>query len=96
MDRLNSLLGGQLNRAGSTAGPRDYYRQYAGFIIHGRRVIYVNGIERSTVDDHPNPDHPFNWRTQATGICDGGVVTFGAEFDVETHQVSHFAFNGAI
>jgi hypothetical protein len=92
---LTDVLGGQLNRAGVTTAPRDYYRQYAGFIINGRRVIYVNGVVRSTIDDHPNPDHPFDWRTQAMGICDGGPITFGAEFDAQTHQVSNFAFNGA-
>jgi hypothetical protein len=46
--------------------------------------------------DHPNPDHPFAWRTQALSICDGGMITFGAEYDAETHQVSNFAFNGAL
>jgi hypothetical protein len=92
---LTSVLKGQLTRAGVTTPPGDYYRQYAGFIINGRRVIYVNGFDRSTLD-HPNPDHPFDWRTQALGICDGGMITFGAEYDAETHQVTKFAFNGAL
>jgi hypothetical protein len=55
----------------------------------------VNGFDRSTLN-HPNPDHPFDWRTQALSICDGGTITFGAEYDAETHQVSKFAFNGAL
>jgi hypothetical protein len=87
---LTDVLGGQLNRAGITKAPRDYYRQFAGFIINGRRVIYVNGVDRSAIDDHD-----IAWRTTAIGICDGGPITFGAEFDADTHQVSNFAFNGS-
>jgi hypothetical protein len=93
---LTSVLKGQLAKAGASASPGDYYRQYAGFIINGRRIIYVNGVDRSAIDEQSNPDRRFDWRTQAMGICDGGVMSFGAEYDAETHQVSNFAFNGAI
>lgn len=93
---LTDVLGGQLNRAGITTQPRNYYRQFAGFIINGRQVIYVNGVDRRSVDGQPDPAHPFDWRTQAISICDGGPVTFGAEYDADTHQVAKFAFNGAL
>ena len=43
-----------------------------------------------------NPNHPFDWRTQATQICDGGTITFGVEYDPATGQFSNFAFNGSI
>ncbi|MFT3728408.1 MAG: hypothetical protein QM759_11345 [Terricaulis sp.] len=91
---LTDVLRGQLLRAGVTAAPRDYDRQFAGFIVNGRRVIYVNGFNRSTTDNQPNTS--FDWHTQAVAICDGGPITFGAEFDAETHQVTKFAFNGAV
>ena len=65
-------------------------------MIAGRRVIYVNGVSESAVEREPDPAHPFDWRTQAIGICDGGAITFGVEYDVTTKQFSNFAFNGAI
>src|SRR5262249_34358175 len=91
---LESVLTGQLVISGSTAAPADYYRQSAGYIINGRRVIYVNGVNRSVVNDDANATHPIDWRTQAISICDGGTLTFGAEYDEDTRQLSKFAFNG--
>jgi hypothetical protein len=80
---------------GHSPSPGDYYRQYAGFVIGGRRVIYVNGVADSAVRS-TNPNQPFDWRTQAVQICDGGTVTFGVEYDPQTRQFSNFAFNGAL
>lgn len=93
---LASVIAAHLQAAGSQASPGDYYRQYAGFVIHGRRVIYINGVEHSAIENEPNPDHPFDWRTQAVQICDGGPITFGVEYDVETTYFSVFAFNGSV
>jgi hypothetical protein len=90
------LLARQLEAAGQSPSPGDYYRQYAGFMIGGRRVIYVNGVAESAVEREPNPAHPFDWRTQAIGICDGGTITFGVEYDVTTRRFSNFAFNGSL
>lgn len=86
-------LAARLANAGVTAAPSDYYRQYAGFVIAGRRVIYVNGIERGAVERAPGPV-PFDWRTQAVQICDGGTITFGVEYDPATAAFANFAFNG--
>jgi hypothetical protein len=91
---LQSMLIGQLVISGSTAAPADYYRQYAGFIIGGRRVIYANGVNRSVINDDANAAPPIDWRTQAISVCDGGPVSFGAEYDADTRQLSKFAFNG--
>jgi hypothetical protein len=100
LDALESelilLLSRQLEAAGESPSPGDYYRQYAGFVIGGRQVIYINGIAEDAVVSEPNPDHPFDWRSQAIGICDGGTITFGVEYDVATRRFSNFAFNGAI
>jgi hypothetical protein len=89
------LLAREFPEAGLSALPDDYYRQYAGFIIGGRRVIYVNGVHKDAVE-RVNPNHPFDWRTQAHLICDGGTITFGAEYDPATATFSNFAFNGSV
>ncbi|WP_395646528.1 hypothetical protein [Terricaulis sp.] len=96
-DALILLLSQQLEAAGQSPSPGDYYRQYAGFVIGGRRVIYVNGVSEGGIDVDPGPAfHPGEWRTHAIQICDGGTMTFGAEYDVETKAFSNFVFNGAI
>jgi hypothetical protein len=65
-----------------------YIRQYGGLVIGGQRVIYAHGfIQR--IDD---PDE--GWRTHARIICDGGAITFGAEYDPATQAFANFAFNG--
>jgi hypothetical protein len=92
---LATILRTHLDHTGEATPIRDYYRQYAGFVIGARRIIYINGIERSAVEA-TNPNHPFDWRTQAIGICDGGPITFGVEFDPASGEFTRFAFNGAI
>ena len=67
----------------------DFYRQYAGFIVAGKRIVYINGLHRQTVDGRSTP-----WRTQALSPCDGGMLFFGAEYAVETGVVSNIVFNG--
>jgi hypothetical protein len=93
-DQLILLLAGELEEAGQSPSPGGYYRQYAGFVIDGERVIYVNGVDESAIERAPNPNHQFDWRTQAVTICDGGPITFGVEYDPATRQFSNFAFNG--
>jgi len=92
---LQSVLTGQLVMVGPTAAPADYYRQFAGFIVNGRRVIYVSGVSRRGVGEEARGANPIDWRTQALSICDGGPISFGAEYDADTHQLSKFSFNGA-
>ena len=92
---LETILRVHLTHDGITTPATDYYRQYAGFTIGGRRVIYINGVARGAIET-TDPNHPFDWRTQATGICDGGPITFGVEFDPAIGEFTHFAFNGAI
>ena len=95
-DDLILLVARELENAGQSPSPGGYYRQYAGFVIGGRRIIYVNGVDESAIQREPNPAHPFDWRTQAVQICDGGPITFGAEYDPATRQFSNFAFNGSV
>jgi len=93
--KLGAILRAHLEHAGQRTPIADYYRQYTGYVIRGRRIIYINGVARSAVESS-NPDHPFDWRAQAVGICDGGPITFGVEFDPATSEFTRFAFNGAI
>lgn len=88
------LVARELGEAGQSPSPGGYYRQYAGFVIGGQRVIYVNGVDETAIERAPDAAHPFDWRTQAVQICDGGAITFGAEYNPATRQFSHFAFNG--
>jgi hypothetical protein len=95
-DRLILIVARELEAHGESPSPGDYYRQVAGFVIDGRRMIYVNGVDESAIQREPNPEHPFDWRTQAALICDGGPITFGVEYDPATGQFSNFAFNGSV
>ena len=92
---LGVILRLHLTHAGESTPATDYYRQYAGFVMRGRRVIYINGVARSAIEP-PSADYPFDWRTQAVSICDGGPITFGIEFDPASGEFTRFAFNGAI
>src|SRR5262249_48262706 len=83
--RLILLLSQQRETCGKSPSAGVYYRQYAGFIVGGRRVIYVNGVSESAVHESDDPERPFDWRTQAMSVCDGGTITFGVEYDPATH-----------
>ncbi|MEQ1817743.1 MAG: hypothetical protein ABL871_03965 [Terricaulis sp.] len=91
------LVARELEARGESPSLGDYYRQYAGFVIGGKRVIYVNGVNAAGIDADPGPAfHPSNWRAYAIQICDGGTITFGAEYDPETEVFRNFAFNGSL
>ncbi len=95
-DTLILEVARQQEARGDTPSPGGYYRQYAGFVIGGRRIIYINGVDESAIQHDPDPGHPFDWRTQAVQICDGGPITFGAEYDPATRRIFNFAFNGSV
>lgn len=95
-DQLILLVARKQEERGESPSPGDYYRQYAGFVIGGRRIIYVNGVDGGVIEGQRNAARPFDWRTQPIQICDGGSVTFGAEYDPATRELSNFAFNGSV
>jgi hypothetical protein len=73
--------------------PVDLIRHYAGLVMKGRRVIYLDAEIRGPgslpVGEYPTlPDRPFN------GVCDGGPAFFGVEYDVEAKTFSHLLENG--
>jgi hypothetical protein len=75
---------------------RDYYRQYGGLIVGGKRIIYVNGFHRwFLARSGRNADAWTRWRTIAVRVCDGGLEYFGAEYDPDTRQVDAIEFNGS-
>ena len=69
----------------------DFYRQYAGFLVGGQRIVYINGLHAKTVNlgGRPTP-----WKTQAALTCDGGMLFFGAEFSLNTGAIEKIIFNG--
>jgi hypothetical protein len=97
--QLESVLGGALQaaidrapesrRSKPVAG--DYYRQYAGFVVSGKRIVYINGLHQQTIASSPRPG---DWKVTAANPCDGGMLFFGAEYDVETGKVLNILFNG--
>lgn len=67
------------------ANAPEYSFQIAGLIIHGQKVLYVNGIRTGFLyEDLSKP----------IGICDGGAVTFGVEYVVSEQIFRNFYFNG--
>lgn len=90
---LDEALG--KHRAGGARAPV-VARQYAGFVIGRRRIVYVNGFTKEETEP-PFPGAPaFDWRRKAMSVCDGGPVFFGVEYDPATGTFANFAFNGAI
>ena len=71
----------------------DYYRQYGGLIIAGQRIIYVNAVHRYVIEQSHQGDA---WKTAPVGICDGGELAFGVEYDPETKTLAKFQFNGKV
>jgi hypothetical protein len=67
----------------------EYYRQYAGFLRDGHRVLYV---DRLIVEKAGGPRG--SWHTAAVRLCDGGVATFGAVFDLDQDAFESVEFNG--
>lgn len=68
-----------------------YYRQYAGVIRGGRRLIYVNGFPEPPSS---GPD-AIDWKQTPVIACDGGTSFWGVLYDPESRSFSQLAFNGA-
>ena len=66
----------------------DYYRQYAGAVIGGERIVYVNGFFGGKLAD------ALQWRTKAIGACDGGSNFFGAEYVEGNDTIRNLRFHG--
>jgi hypothetical protein len=109
IQRLERALGPALDDAIKrvpTLGGRaanDYYRQYAGAVIGGVRVVYISGFYRSFLEGGALRDevnrltHARQWRTTAIGVmwCDGGTAFFGAEYYPDSGEIRNIRFDGA-
>lgn len=73
-----------------TSDPKSYARQYAGYRLAGRPMIYGNFLPMS---DHLDGKA---LATEALIVCDGGPSFFGVEYDVERQTVTRVAFNGGL
>ena len=84
----------------SGAGVEDaneFYRQYVGVVIGGRRMIYVNAFPATEFDDWPSDVVPLpDWEAKAFIVCDGGSAYWGVIYDPERRHFSMLAFNGEV
>jgi hypothetical protein len=71
---------------GSLKGPTDYFRQYVGVIVSGRKLIYLNAIGLS--------DAGAGWKTRFVSVCDGGESFWGAIYDPATGKFADLHKNG--
>lgn len=89
--RLELTLGPVLQNALQTTPGRqaaDYYRQYAGAVIGGERIVYVSGFYDGPIAQ---------WRTMAfMEPCDGGANYFGAEYVARNDTIRNLRFDGAL
>jgi hypothetical protein len=67
-----------------------YYRQYAGIVRGGRRLIYVNGFL-----EPPTGAGAVDWKQAPVIACDGGTSFWGVLYDPDSRTFSQLAFNGA-
>ncbi len=98
IQNLEALLPKALDEAFAKRGEHPnrsavYLRQYAGFIVDGRNIIYVNAFPRDLLNTEQSST--LDWRLHATLVCDGGSAFFGVEFDPGNGTFAHFEFNGA-
>lgn len=73
---------------------KTFLRQYAGFIVGGRKIIYMNAFPSSVPGDQQSS--ALSWRYRAEIVCDGGSAFFGVEYDPAKDSFANFAFNGSV
>ena len=67
--------------------PFQYYRQYVGIVVSGRKLIYLNAVCKRF--------HNPGWRNAIEpDVCDSGC-NWGVVYDPETHLFSHWERDGA-
>ena len=67
-----------------------YFRQYAGVVRGGRRLIYVNAFLNPP---GAGPD-AVDWKQKPVIACGGGVDNWGVLYDPESRTFAQLAFNG--
>jgi hypothetical protein len=85
--QLAPLLAADLLNSGSSAVPRQYYRQYATGRLGQRPAIFVNGFHESRL---LSAGDATNWRRSAVAVLDGGDSYWCAVYITETHEFVRF------
>jgi hypothetical protein len=85
--QLAPLLAADLRNSGSTAVPRQYYRQYASGRLGQRPAIFVNGFHESHLLSDAGKS---NWRREAVTVSDGGDSYWCAVYVKETREFVRF------
>jgi hypothetical protein len=95
--RLGAVLDSVLDRIASADPGLDldatqYYRQYAGVTVRGRRLVHVNGfLPLEPVAGEATSD-TIGWRTFPVAGCDAGLTRFGVVFDVADGEFGRLEF----
>jgi hypothetical protein len=85
--QLAPLLTADLRNSGSSAVPRQYYRQYASGRLGQRPAIFVNGFNESHL---LSAGDETNWRRSAVAALDGGDSYWCAVYINETGEFVRF------
>jgi hypothetical protein len=79
-----------------------YLRQYVGFTLAGRRLIFLNAFSASDEDfvscpaeQRPGCRGP-DWRTEGIAVMDGGERVWKVEYDPQSGQFLDLRFNGSV
>jgi hypothetical protein len=92
---LRELLTNVLPRVRSpepVPNPAVYFRQYAGILREGKRLIYVNAFAPPNAVG-PSPLGADFWKAEAFLMCDGGPSYFGVEYDPREGRFARIEFN---
>lgn len=85
--QLAPLLAADLRNSGSSAVPREYYRQYASGRIGPRAAIFVNGFHESPFLSSGDGS---KWRHTAVTVLDGGDSNWCAVYIKDTGEFVKF------
>jgi len=76
----------------------DYYRQYVGYGLLRREMVYVNALSKKAIkqwaSEKPSRSELLNdWRNKAISVCGGARNYWGALYDGQTGQITEVLFN---
>jgi len=84
-DALRATLG-----TSAQVRAEDYYFQLFGVISRGRQVILVNGFHNSIRTGAT--EHPDDWMRSPVVVCDTGIGSFQANYDVKGRRLGELRF----
>lgn len=81
----------------STLQPRDYYRQYLGFMRGGERLVFIHGFHEVLLQNSGGsegvPATTLDWRSSVPAWCDAGAGLFGVVYDPRTRTFGRLEFS---